>query len=283
MVDDDYARLSCGHCATNFLKRLNLDGSPRKNQKKVCSVRCEALLYRRAKGERGPGGARLCTHCGATYQPKHHVAMYCRKACKLAAHRAKSQSTHAATRREARGARQARALQLAQARAVREAEAIARRLSARTTLEQTRAAVAARCLSPCQVCFSPVGKSNRKWCSRACYRRSSERRADKAIDKAKRRARTNTLPCERFSPLRVFERDGWKCRICGCATPRAKRGTYDNDAPELDHVVPLAARGHHTMSNTQCACRRCNGRKGATMPGGNAPSGGVSVFTCKPA
>jgi 5-methylcytosine-specific restriction endonuclease McrA len=40
-----------------------------------------------------------------------------------------------------------------------------------------------------------------------------------------------------------------------------------DDAPELDHIVPLACGGAHTYQNTQCTCRECNGRKGATILG----------------
>ncbi|QDP57374.1 MAG: putative HNH endonuclease [Prokaryotic dsDNA virus sp.] len=46
--------------------------------------------------------------------------------------------------------------------------------------------------------------------------------------------------------------------MCGCKTPEAKRGTYAANAPELDHIIPLAKGGAHSKANTACSCRRCN-------------------------
>lgn len=60
------------------------------------------------------------------------------------------------------------------------------------------------------------------------------------------------------SVQRVFERDGYRCQLCGTKTLKAKRGSYHPKAPELDHIVPLAQGGEHSYRNTQCACRACN-------------------------
>jgi 5-methylcytosine-specific restriction endonuclease McrA len=82
----------------------------------------------------------------------------------------------------------------------------------------------------------------------------------------RRRAKKFGCSYEPVSKRKVFERDGWKCQICGISTPEAKRGTIDDDAPELDHIIPLAKRGDHSYRNTQCACRRCNLLKSDTSP-----------------
>ncbi|AIA05414.1 HNH endonuclease domain-containing protein [Streptomyces noursei] len=67
---------------------------------------------------------------------------------------------------------------------------------------------------------------------------------------------------ERFDPSEVFERDGWRCYLCGVVTlPNADR--YAPRKTTLDHVVPLVNGGSHTRKNTRCACRQCNVRKGA--------------------
>lgn len=65
----------------------------------------------------------------------------------------------------------------------------------------------------------------------------------------------------RFTSLSVFQRDGWRCRFCGIDTPESLRGTHEHNAPELDHIVPLARGGQHSYDNTQCLCRACNGFK----------------------
>lgn len=81
--------------------------------------------------------------------------------------------------------------------------------------------------------------------------------------KAHRAALQRGVSSEPFDPFEVLERDGWRCHMCGCKTPKRLRGTYDDRAPELDHVVPLAAGGEHSRRNTACACRKCNSAKGA--------------------
>lgn len=114
----------------------------------------------------------------------------------------------------------------------------------------------------CGVIFTPGRTSGgrRIFCSAPCARRAA-RRVAKALDRARRKA-IRSVTVERVRPFAVFERDGWRCRICGVMTPRSLRGTYDPCAPELDHIVPLAAGGEHSYRNTHCACRDCNGKKG---------------------
>lgn len=75
---------------------------------------------------------------------------------------------------------------------------------------------------------------------------------------AARRAQKRTTQVEHVDPYRVFDRDGWRCRLCGIRTPETKRGSYADNAPELDHINPLSQGGEHSYMNTQCACRKCN-------------------------
>jgi 5-methylcytosine-specific restriction endonuclease McrA len=78
---------------------------------------------------------------------------------------------------------------------------------------------------------------------------------------ARRAAKLKGATVDRIDPFRVFARDKWRCQLCGRDTPRAKRGTYDHDAPEVDHIIPLSKGGEHSYRNTQCACRKCNQKK----------------------
>lgn len=83
--------------------------------------------------------------------------------------------------------------------------------------------------------------------------------------RARRRAIERGAEADRIDPFVVFRRDGWTCQLCGEPTPRGLRGQMVSRAPELDHIIPLAMGGTHTWSNVQCACRECNGKKGATL------------------
>lgn len=84
------------------------------------------------------------------------------------------------------------------------------------------------------------------------------------VKKHRERARRFGVAYEPINPMTVFDRDRWHCQICGCKTPKKLRGTYEANAPELDHIMPMALGGSHTWLNVQCACRQCNIRKGST-------------------
>jgi 5-methylcytosine-specific restriction endonuclease McrA len=98
------------------------------------------------------------------------------------------------------------------------------------------------------------------------YRKANpdKRRAERAKRKARIRGAGET---HNIDPIKVFDRDGWKCHICGIRTPRKHRGTYRDDAPELEHIVSLADGGSHTWGNVACACRKCNISKGSDSYG----------------
>lgn len=87
-------------------------------------------------------------------------------------------------------------------------------------------------------------------------------RTRERVKEHRRRALIRGAAADRFDPLEIFERDAWRCGLCGCSTPKGKRGTYDARAPELDHIIPIAAGGAHIRANVQCACRACNLAKG---------------------
>lgn len=118
---------------------------------------------------------------------------------------------------------------------------------------------------PCAECgtqFAPeYGDRRRTFCSAECSAKKARR-----VSRRKDRARLRNAFVENVDPMSVFERDRWTCRDCGCATPREKRGTYEPDAPELDHIMPLSLGGAHSYMNTQCLCRSCNAKKGNTPP-----------------
>jgi len=151
----------------------------------------------------------------------------------------------------------------------------------RATLAQTARTAAKkmrRPLSVCRHCQTPFrppygSKTVRffgKYCSDQC-RRTTIRKRQAALDKVRGCRGTHAHRAKHYgnprdwtlTNLEVFERDGWLCQLCGRATPKRLRGTCDRRAPEVDHIIPLCAGGGHTRDNVQCACRECNGKKGA--------------------
>lgn len=119
---------------------------------------------------------------------------------------------------------------------------------------------------PCQRCgqlFVPhrLNREQRerghvpRFCSKECYLggrgpippRPHKRRGD---------------PVWRVDPLTILRRDNWICHLCGKRAPAKLRGTTDDRAPEIDHILPVSQGGTHVSENLACAHRRCNRRKG---------------------
>lgn len=112
----------------------------------------------------------------------------------------------------------------------------------------------------CGISFSRIPPSKSKCCSESCSRELAARARRKS--KSRRCAiKRKSNGGESFDPFEIFDRDKWKCQMCGVRTPKENRATYLDSAPELDHIIPVSKGGLHTRSNTQCLCRKCNGEK----------------------
>lgn len=112
---------------------------------------------------------------------------------------------------------------------------------------------------PCAVCgqkFVPIGRAS--VCSAECSR-LRKRSADNY-----RRSVMAGAEAERFSDLEIFERDKWRCGLCGGRVSKAFRYP-DIGAATIDHILPIARGGGHTWSNVQLAHFGCNTKKGARL------------------
>ena len=69
---------------------------------------------------------------------------------------------------------------------------------------------------------------------------------------------------EYFTNREIFDRDGWRCYLCGGAVDPSL-AYPDPRSASLDHVVPLAANGPHSRANTACTHLECNVRKHAKI------------------
>lgn len=267
--------IACAHCRVSFV--------PKSAHQRFCSRRC---LYRdRDLRNSATGldratylasvasqtqekrsftcvqcGAAACRRLGGTNAAAGYTNKYCSLACRDAAYVA------AALEARLRKGRYSKCFGLychvcsIPFVSRHEKRTCSRACSARADAQRAHAREAhvVRC-EDCGVEFCPTyGHSSAALCAPCAVGRA---RAHRLTAKVLRRTRLKLATIERVDPLVVFDRDGWTCQLCGVATPKEKRGTYDDDAPELDHIVALAAGGEHSYRNTQCACRKCNGLK----------------------
>lgn len=270
-------RQTCEQCGADYLSE---------RKKKYCSAECNKTAQNRKAGW-GPRSEYLarvrnekhwfsCEWCG---KESHRVLSgrarecgysnrWCSMECKakhLASERAKAEGTRLVARERKR---LISAIKRRLASIQREAASEARRLFELSTSPP------AKTCRHCGAVFAP--RMRQKDCD-ACAdiarreynrrrRKSASGRAEKKKYKTIRRAR-KAIKAESIDPIKAFERDGWRCHLCGCRTPRRLRGTNEPRAPELDHIVSLADGGSHTWGNVACACRACNGAKGAESRG----------------
>lgn len=297
MIDGDYVRLgSACHCGKE-LKLLTGRGRPpkfceahkTKPQKEdrpakecpacrgfftpvrdtqgFCSRAC------RYKNKHNPKGNLLsfaCSHCGATFESDNKIAMYCSKRCKQYAWIARNNiqiqrqpkvcaywAGYCDVCNCAIGSKVAKKVCDS---CRRSSKLKTKRYAAREASEAIHRAVAK--VVTCDECgceFCPIyGSSNSILCQCCVLVR---KRIQHSVYKALRRAREIGADSENVNPFKVFDRDRWRCQLCGVKTPKSKRGTYADNAPELDHIIPLSKGGAHKYTNTQCACRKCNGLK----------------------
>jgi hypothetical protein len=205
-----------------------------------------------------------CQACGIRFHPKRYDRLkFCTRECSRFDRKRKAE--------EVKSGRKARYEKwLSEQQPIWEAKRAERKAKLLLAKEATELRHSQK---PCRHCSSPRGfRVDAGWwgqgfCSSSCstrYKRASP--SGKVHRRARRKARKLKLRCltvEMFDPVEVLQRDGWRCHICKVSTPSRLRGTYKPNAPELDHIVPIAAGGDHSRVNTACICRRCNADKGS--------------------
>lgn len=254
----------CAHCGRQITPRMNKTGTPSRAVRRYCDSRCAIRARDARRPSRDRKGKRTyrdaeCVVCGKGFQSYASTGSPggWTQCCSV---RCSNKSRTIAAHERARVVR----LVVAEVRALHRIAAYVER--PRLTKR------------PCGGCGTPmVGvlewrrtcescKSEARRLQAKKYRTTAAGRAQRHRDKARRRTRLS-VAAEAIDPIAVFDRDKWRCRLCGVSTPRRLRGGTDDRAPELDHIVPLALGGTHTWGNVQCACRKCNGQKGATAQG----------------
>lgn len=112
----------------------------------------------------------------------------------------------------------------------------------------------------CKICGNEYHSQyiNSVYCSPKCRKK----RQGSSI---KKRCRTYGAYYDpNVTPIKVFKRDNYVCKICGL-----KCNTEDNSwtkyvgpySPTVDHIIALKNGGQHTWDNVQCAHAICNSYK----------------------
>lgn len=257
---------NCKICGLTYLSSIV--------SKATCSPECakEADRIRSREYQRGrrkdlePADLpwRSCRVCGAPYQQTGPRHLSCSRACSRS-HIAAVRPSRAALVLDARNCLccgdefQPRTYQNNYCSA--RCKSLSKLQNAKASRTPKRDAALVKQCQECGGDFSP--RDTRQYlCSVSCNAKVQGR-----IGSRTRRARIAGVPSERVDPILVFERDGWRCHICGVKTLKAKRGSIHPRAPELDHIIPIARGGEHSYRNTACSCSTCNRSKGAKLIG----------------
>jgi 5-methylcytosine-specific restriction endonuclease McrA len=259
--------LSCQYCNKQYNPAVNKDGSIRKTKYNACSSYCKFAVRTRIKPKATDitlfKGYYCCEVCGktglrnrsSTNTKKNYGSKYCSKLCY-----GKALTTNAFNKNKFKTIETyLNKLLLPIKRKIKQKETFLR-----SSLEKLLRNIKDKS-NPCEMCCSPVGYlfgRKKLYCSNGCRKQSPRTKAGQRKHKAKRKAIEKGATTKPFDPIMVLERDGWKCKMCGIDTPKEKRGSYDLNAPEVDHIHPISKGGEHSMENTQCLCRRCNASKG---------------------
>jgi hypothetical protein len=96
-------------------------------------------------------------------------------------------------------------------------------------------------------------------------RRKAELLAKAKYSNGDHRKRARKYGCiyEPINKLKVYDRDEWKCYLCGIDVVRVNY--FVPNLATLDHVKPMSKGGSHTYDNVRCCCVMCNSAKGNTI------------------
>lgn len=250
---------------------------------KFCSRQCTWAFHTtrrnpdRRKDTRTERGPFTCQHCDKEYttrRPRGEGEKYCSRECAYTGRAAKPKYSNihigqctecgiSFTARRARGQCGNDACRKAYNATVGKRNAASRH-NADNAIHERNCVV-------CGVLYSRLYGSKSAICSDECSKESKRRHKCKQKRKIggtthRKRAKHYGVEYEPVNVFKVFERDQWRCQLCGISTPRELRGKHKPASPELDHIIPISKGGPHTYVNTQCLCRRCNGDKSATIP-----------------
>ncbi len=111
------------------------------------------------------------------------------------------------------------------------------------------------------------GDHRRYYCSTKCMDRSTSRNHNHI-----RRMRLRKNGLEIVYRSRIYERDNYKCQICGKKVLMNKISPHPL-SPTIDHIIPLVSGGTHEPTNVRLCHFMCN-----VIKGGNASTNGDQLL-----
>lgn len=133
------------------------------------------------------------------------------------------------------------------------------------SVAETNEYVAKKCLHCGSEFVVNYYAEKRKYCSEVCAKKAErlsknhKARAKRYYERRKQRERKKG-DRTRVYRAKIFERDGWRCQICGKKVNHELKWPHPKSAT-LDHIVPLSMGGEHLPHNCQLAHFICNSRK----------------------
>lgn len=124
----------------------------------------------------------------------------------------------------------------------------------------------------CELCGRTVKRTSprQRWCpscaragdaaARKRWEQTPNGRDWVARKRRRRRARRAAVRSEPYSAQEIYERDAWRCGLCGRKINRRARWPHYQSAT-IDHIIPLADGGDDVPLNVQAAHMICNARK----------------------
>lgn len=236
----------CGRCGGVIPKK---PPGMRGRYRKVCISCVESEMA----AQRPP---KVCPRCGGSFLPRMGRHQFCSQLCeRQASHERRRSSNKPYQPCTGKCFHCQRLLEGRQRR-------FCDRVCSRRERHRIEPLVETTC-TECGVLFTPRAHASggpNRFCSKACCDRH---RWDKWS--ATRYAKVGSA--RRVSATKVFQRDGWRCQLCGVKVRRLKGRRFDDRSPHLDHIIPLRAGGEHSYLNVQCLCRKCNLSKGSKALG----------------
>lgn len=116
----------------------------------------------------------------------------------------------------------------------------------------------------CTVCGTEYEKNygisngSRCYCSEECKR--AAKREQQIRGKYKREAKIRCATIERVYRKKVYERDGYRCGLCGKLCDGSKTVPHPW-APTIDHIIPISLGGEHSYANVRTAHFICNSKR----------------------